>query len=415
MKTKLKRIAFAVVVVAILAAAVFVIIPKIHHGGRTTRVLFIGNSYTYFNNLPEIFARLARAGGRGKVETRMDAPGGWRLKDHWEKGEARKALRDGRWDFVVLQDQSTLGVNDYFEGKPRVTSDEVFKPYAEKWVAAIREAGATPVFYLTWARKATPEDQAALNYAYMTAAREGKAVVAPVGIAWGLVREREPAIELFYRDGSHPSAAGSYLAACTLYAALFKRDPMGLPGRVEGRAVNLDSEKVEPGKTVVLVDVPPGQARAIQSAVWDTWRHLSEKGGTLDVAPVSAPAAVIPAGTMLSRAELEGAWTGEILFYPVGPVEMTLVLRSSAAKWSGRLEIKYHSKDFANESLELADLRVDERELTFSDPKSPGVSNLKISFRGVCPGPAEMKGTAETILARPDSGAHLLGTWRLRK
>jgi len=181
MKTKLKRIAFAVVVMAILAAAVFVIVPKIHPGGRPTRVLFIGNSYTYFNNLPEIFARLAQAGGRGKVETRMDAPGGWRLKDHWEKGEARKALRDGRWDFVVLQDQSTLGVNDYFEGKPRVTSDEVFKPYAEKWAAAIREAGATPVFYLTWARKATPEDQAALNYAYMTAAREGKAVVAPVG------------------------------------------------------------------------------------------------------------------------------------------------------------------------------------------------------------------------------------------
>jgi len=74
----------------------------------TTRVLFIGNSYTYFNNLPEVFARLAEAGHHGRVETRMVAPGGWRLKDHWEKGSARQLLDAEKW-IVVLQDQSSLG------------------------------------------------------------------------------------------------------------------------------------------------------------------------------------------------------------------------------------------------------------------------------------------------------------------
>src|SRR5262249_39693411 len=87
---------------------------------NTTRVLFIGNSYTYFNNLPEVFARLAEAGHGGKIETTMVAPGGWRLKDHWEKGTGRGLLESGNWDFVVLQEQSTLGADYWVEGKDHV-------------------------------------------------------------------------------------------------------------------------------------------------------------------------------------------------------------------------------------------------------------------------------------------------------
>jgi pimeloyl-ACP methyl ester carboxylesterase len=121
----------------------------------------------------------------------MVAPGGWRLNDHWEKGDALKALHEGKWDFVVLQEQSTLGVNYYVEGKPRIAGDQVFRPYAEKWAAEVRRVGAAPMFYLTWARKASPEDQAALSYAYMSAAKENGALVAQkadlqqaLGVAW---------------------------------------------------------------------------------------------------------------------------------------------------------------------------------------------------------------------------------------
>ncbi len=414
MKNRLGRIAIVLGALGILTATAFLADHAAPQDNKPLRVLFIGNSYTYFNNLPEIFAGLAKAGGRA-VETRMEAPGGWRLKDHWEKGEARKALLDGKWDFVVLQDQSTLGVNYYFEGRPRVTSVEVFKPYAEKWVAAIHETGATPVFYLTWARKATPEDQAALNYAYMTAARETKAVVAPVGIAWRIALEQSPAPDLYYRDGSHPSASGSYLAACTLYSVILKRNPDGLPGRIEGQPVNLDTEKVESGKNAVLVDIPPAEAKVLQSAAWQAWRQLSAKGGTFDVAPVQAPAAVLPAGVILDGSALAGTWTGEVLFFPSGRADMTLALRRDGAEWKGRLEIAYHSKDLKDESIEITDFRVGERELTFSDPKSPGASNIKVSFRGVCVGAGEMSGVAEAVLVRPDSTVRLLGTWRLNR
>jgi hypothetical protein len=383
---------------------------------QSIRVLFIGNSYTYFNDLPEIFTRLAGAGRSAAVEARMIAPGGWRLRDHWEKGEARKALHEPRWDYVVLQDQSTLGVNYYLEGKPHVAGDEVFKPYAEKWAAEIQKTGATPVFYLTWARKACPEDQAALNYAYARAAKESRSPVAPVGVAWAWARRQHPEIELFAGDGSHPSPAGSYLAACTLYATIFQQSPVGLPGRITGAPVDLRTEKPEPDKTATLVDLPEEQARALQSAAWAAWRELRGQGGYPSVSPVSPPTvAPLPAGVPLSSEKLEGTWGGEVLFYPVGPVEMVLELSRDGAIWKGRLELKYRSKAFADEALDLSDLNVRESELTFSDPKSAGVDNLPVQFRGVSPGPGELQGIAETLLDKPDSKVRLLGSWKLRR
>jgi hypothetical protein len=240
---------------------------------RPLRLLFIGNSYTYFNNLPEMFAKLAEAGHQ-QVETRMTAPGGWKLQDHWNKGEALKVLHEGRWDYVVLQEQSTLGLNVVIDGQPRVTSDEVFRPYADKWAAEIRKAGAQPVFYLTWARKATPDDQSVLNDAYVRAAKANRATIAPVGIAWNQVRQQHRSIELFYMDGSHPSPSGTYLAACTFYATVFHASPVGLPARIVGRPVNLDTAQVEVDKTTVLVDLPAPDAQALQAAAWAAWQSI---------------------------------------------------------------------------------------------------------------------------------------------
>jgi len=238
-----------------------------------TRVLFIGNSYTYFNHLPELVRQLADAAGAGPVQVRMVAPGGWRLQDHWEKGEAPGVLRGEHWDYVVLQEQSLLGNQVMVDGKPRVGSDEVFAPFAQKWAEAITKAGARPVFYATWARKASPEDQSKLTDAYSRAARTGGGILAPAGEAWKIVRGEAGAPELFVEDGSHPSAAGSYLAACTLVAAIFGKNPQGLPGRVAGAPVNLETEKVEPGKTAVLVDLPPADAARLQAAAWKAWQQ----------------------------------------------------------------------------------------------------------------------------------------------
>jgi hypothetical protein len=383
---------------------------------RHLRVLFIGNSYTYFNNMPEIFAKLAEAGRQDKVEIGMEAPGGWRLKDHWERGATLKALHEVTWNYVVMQEQSTLGMNYLLEGRPRVSSDTVFRPYAKKWAAEIRRTGAVPVFYLTWARQATPEDQAALNYFYIRAARENGAVVAPVGIAWAQVRKEHPELELYFPDGSHPSPAGSYLAACVLYATLFHQNPVGLPGRINGIPVNLSTAKAEPEKTAVLADLPINRAEAVQKAAWTAWQNFGEDGGLLNASPPTVPTPPpLPEGAQLSIEGLEGTWRGNLLLYPPPflPLEMVLHLRREGAKLSGRLDLLFHSKDQRDRSFALPDLSVNDREVTFTDKK--GLQNLKVSFRGVSAQAEELRGIAEVTGGKADSLIRLLGTWRLHK
>ena len=381
-----------------------------------TRVLFIGNSYTYFNDLPEIFAQLAEAGHQGKIETRMVAPGGWRLKDHWEKGTALTLLDEERWDFVVLQDQSTMGMDYWVKGTDHANSDAVFRPYADKWAAEIRKKKATPVFFLTWAGKNVPEDQPALNYAYVSAAKETRSLLAPVGMAWDALRREQPSFGLFYEGrGSHPSPAGSYLAACVLYATIFHQNPLGLPSRITGTPVNLNTEKPEPDKNVTLAELSAIDAETIQREAWKVWQEIANQGGYPNL-PLPNPPAVepLPAGLPLSDAELDGTWRGTILFYPSGPVDMVLRIESTQGV-RGQLEIRYHSKDFRDESIELSDLHVQGSELSFSDPKSAGVDHLAVHLLGVMPRDGELLGTAEAGRENADVHVRLLGTWSLKK
>ena len=230
--------------------------------GRLLRVLFIGNSYTYYNNLPAVFTAVARAGGHA-VEAEMIAPGGQTLGQHWDNEATRRAVRDGRWDVVVLQEQSTLGVMQFPDGVPQVTTDEVFVPRARAWIAEIRAAGARPVLYATWARARRPQDQAALDAAYAKAAGTD-AVVAPVGDAWAAYPERA---SLYHDDGSHPRAAGTYLAACVLYATIVPGASLERsPTTITGDAVDLTIEAVVPGRTATLVELPAATATALQRA-----------------------------------------------------------------------------------------------------------------------------------------------------
>jgi len=383
---------------------------------RPLRVLFIGNSYTYYNNMPELFSKLAETGKAGVGEVRMVAPGGYRLKDHWKEGDALRTLHEGRWHYVVLQDQSTLGVEQWIEGKRHVTSDEVFRPYAEKWAAEIRKSGAVLVFFLTWAGIDTPEDQPALNYAYTSAARETQGRVAPVGVAWERVRQQWPSVNLFsIGRGSHPSPEGSYLAACTIYATIFQKSPVGMPARIEGTPVNLDTAKVEAGKETVLVDLPPGVATALQTAAWDAFEEQRKSGGYLKVKPVPPPKLPpLPVGAPLSPEVLKGTWTGKILFYPEGPVEMTLQLYGEQ-EGHAHLQMQYNSRDLADESLNVAHFHLGYDEFTFSDPRSSGVANLPVRFRCVLAQDGRLHGMAESVITDQTPPVRLIGDFVLEK
>jgi len=380
-------------------------------GAPPIRVLFIGNSYIYVHDLPSVLERFAESGPGPRIKARAVVHGGWTLKEHWESGEALNALRKAKWDYVVLQEQSDLAAPFIINGAPRVGSDAAFRPSAERWSAEVLKEGARPLLYLTWAKKANPEDQSPLNYAYFTAAREAGAVVVPAGMAWDRVRRQRGDVELFMPDGSHPSPAGTYLTACVFYAAILGRTPVGLPSVTDVRGPG-PRGKVDPADPNMVVNLPAGEAEFLQTAAWDACQRLQSQDGFPYGSPPAPPALPQrPEGRPIAAAELEGTWRGQLRFYeaPLLPVEMVLVLGQSGSRWRGHLALTFRSKEHADESFELGDLAVGESEFTFTDPK--GLRNIKVRYRGVIGGDGELMGNAD---ADAPPGMYR-GTWHLGK
>src|SRR5690348_16626579 len=110
------------------------------------RLLFIGNSFTARNDVPGLVARLAAAGGHA-LDHDLISAGGASLRAHWNKGEARRAIEGGGYDWVVLQEQSTLPVKNAGRMRENV---RLFDP-------VIRASGARTALYMTWARRHAPE------------------------------------------------------------------------------------------------------------------------------------------------------------------------------------------------------------------------------------------------------------------
>jgi len=220
--------ALALVVCVVGVAAVRAVPACTFAGDRCLRVLFIGNSYTYVNDLPGTFARLAASGGH-PVETGMVAPGGAFLADQAASPEVASALAGTRWGAVVLQEQSELPASPQ--------ADTQMIPAVVKLVEAVRADGAIPYLLETWAhRDGWPEQgldyarmQAAIDGAYARAADRSGSFVVPVGEAWKRARAQAPGIVLWQDDGSHPAQAGTYLAACILYSTMTHASPVGLP------------------------------------------------------------------------------------------------------------------------------------------------------------------------------------------
>jgi len=183
-----------------------------------TRILFVGNSYTSRNNLPRLIADLAAEAGEPRpVEVAAIVAGGASLKRHWNAGKAQAAMEHASWDYVVLQEQSTLP----FKNSQRYHENvRLFHP-------EIVRHGAQTVLYLTWARQQALERQDEINRAVQAIAAEIAAPVVPVGPAWQMAMRQMPHVRLYVEDGSHPTAAGSYLAACVFVGALFDRRPSG--------------------------------------------------------------------------------------------------------------------------------------------------------------------------------------------
>jgi hypothetical protein len=194
-----------------------------------TRVLFIGDSYTYVNDLPTTFADLAWAAGR-RVDAVTLATGGESLAGHAADAATATTIDSQPWSTVVLQDQSE---------DPAVASSRQSEmdPAVAQLAQLIRNHGALPLLFLTWGHETGwPEAgldsyasmQAAVDQGYLGIAGELAIPIAPVGDAWQMVVATQANPQLWQGDGVHPTTEGTYLAACVFYASIFDQTPVGL-------------------------------------------------------------------------------------------------------------------------------------------------------------------------------------------
>ena len=198
------------------------------------KALFVGNSYTYTNDLPSLISQLAASTG-DHLTYSSSTPGGYTFQQHASDATTLSLIAEGDWDYVVLQEQSQLpSFSDYD------VATYVF-PYAKQLVQDVRAANACskPVFYMTWGKE--NGDQAncygsgplctyegvddLLQERYLQMADSNQALVSPVAKVWRYLRSNYPSLELFSSDGSHPSLYGSYAAACAFYTIFYKKDP----------------------------------------------------------------------------------------------------------------------------------------------------------------------------------------------
>ena len=201
---------------------------------QTKRVLFIGNSYTSVNNLPQTIASVASSVGDNLIFD-SNTPGGYRFLDHSTNPTTLQKIGIGNWDYVVLQEQSQ------YPSFPEWQVEQDVYPYAQSLNNAILNANpcTETIFYMTWGRKNGDAQNCPnlpevctylgmdnlLNARYRTMAQDNNAILSPVGAVWRYIRQNFPTIELYQADESHPSVAGTYAAACAFYTVIYRKDP----------------------------------------------------------------------------------------------------------------------------------------------------------------------------------------------
>jgi hypothetical protein len=179
---------------------------------KPLRVLFIGNSLTFWTDIPKRVGEVAKSTGRKAVIESVAFPS-FSLEDHWGDGRALESIRKG-WDVVVLQQGSSA----HADGREQLID------FTQRFAKPIRAAGARPALYMVWPLQDRPRDFADVIQSYRAAAQSVDAILIPAGEAWLRALSKEPRLKL-YSDSIHPSSFGSDLAVLTIYFSLFPAGP----------------------------------------------------------------------------------------------------------------------------------------------------------------------------------------------
>lgn len=181
-----------------------------HSWASMKRVLFVGNSLTYWNKGVDVFVA-----NLGDFQAERIAEPGASLKRHWLNGRAAAKIRDGGWDWVVLQEDLPETSRPHFE--------QAARNFSEAAVAV----GAQVILFMAWAYERLPTTHDEVVTAHLAMAAALGCAIAPVGVAFQIakVSSSDVALPLLEPDEEHPSIAGTFLAALMIHAVLSGGDP----------------------------------------------------------------------------------------------------------------------------------------------------------------------------------------------
>jgi len=208
---------------------------------ETYRILFVGNSLTGANNMPQMVQELVDSTHLLRFEVHVVMLSGASLDDQWDSGEAARTIQSGKWNIVILQ-----------QGPSALPESRVVLVNAtRKFAPLIRESGAKPALYMVWPAAGRLADFDAVRESYALAARSVEGIFFPAGEAWRAAWRRNSKLALYSRDGFHPTIEGSYLAAIVIASMLTDRSARGLPSTIQ---LKDDVVKIAPSDAAVLQD-----------------------------------------------------------------------------------------------------------------------------------------------------------------
>lgn len=194
-----------------------------HRPTGTYKVLLIGNSLTYENELPALLESLADSAGVQDLYVQMVAYPNYALEDHVAQGTAIREIRKGGWKYVVMQQ----GPSALAESRTNLVQ------WTGVLAQEIRAVGAIPAMYAVWPSLERSFDFDGVQASYDAAATSVQGALIPAGEGWRAAWRREPGMPLYAGDGFHPSRSGTYVAALMMLQLFYPElSPAGLPAAV---------------------------------------------------------------------------------------------------------------------------------------------------------------------------------------
>ncbi len=191
--------------------------PPPPFSGDQLRVLFVGNSLTYDNDLPSMAASIASSQGAPPMVVGRVIRGGYSLGDHWAEGAAQGMIVQDKWDVIVLQQGPSA--------LPESQADLLAS--TRKFANLAEQHGARVALLMVWPESNRPAARDSVRMSYTNAAEAVDGILVPAGEAWRAAWRRDPSLPLYSSDGFHPAPMGSYLAALSIYEQLYGRTPVG--------------------------------------------------------------------------------------------------------------------------------------------------------------------------------------------